>query len=272
MSLQPIKKGLVAFILTVIAPGLGQIYNGQLLKGFCGFGVLLALLLLSTAIGLTHSFTGLIIHITLFLLAYVLLVGEAVFKAILQVRTNQRPRHTWRSYVAGISLFLIAVLTLPGNVPDRVPGVRTYKMSAESMLPTLDSDDRIVADMNYYRSHAPQRGEVIIFLEPTNNVLYIKRISAIGGDVILLRGRRFQVNGIVVSEPYAKYELGEGRAESGDFGPAAIPADRYFMLGDNRDHSYDSRYWGSIAKDRILGKVFYIYWAKDKSRIGRAIR
>jgi signal peptidase I len=270
--MKSIRTGLTAFLLSFLTPGLGQVYNGQLLKSIFGFGGLLALLLLSTAVGLTHTLSGLIVHIAVFLFGYVLLASEAAFRAIQQVRTGLRPIHTWRSYLVGASLLLIAVFALPGNVPDRIPGVRAYKMTAESMLPTLDSDDRIVADMNYYRSHAPQRGEVIVFVEPTNNVLYIKRISAIGGDVVSLRGHGLQINGTVVSEPYAKYEPGEGRAESGDFGPATIPADRYFTLGDNRDHSYDSRYWGSIARDRILGKALYIYWSKDKSRIGRAIR
>ena len=102
MTLQSIKKGLAALLLSIVTPGLGQVYNGQLLKGIFGLGGLLGLVLLSTAVGLTHSFTGLVIHNALSLSTYVLLLGDAVFTAVRQARMGQRPEHTWRSYLVGL--------------------------------------------------------------------------------------------------------------------------------------------------------------------------
>src|ERR1035441_6682815 len=150
MTLQLIKKGLWAFLLSIVTPGLGQVYNGQLLRGVFGLGGLFGLFLLSTALGLTHSFNGLIVHITLTVSAYLFLLRDAVFTAVRQVKVGRRPTHTWRSYLVGLSLLLVNVFALSGSAPDRIPGVSAYKMAANSMLPTLASEDRIVADVRYY--------------------------------------------------------------------------------------------------------------------------
>jgi signal peptidase I len=300
MTLQLIRKGLAAFLLSIVTPGLGQVYNGQLLKGIFGLGGLLGLLLLSTAVGLTHTFNGLIIHNILLLSAYVFLLGEAVFTAVWQVRLGQRSTHTWRSYLVGLSLLLITVFALSSSVPDRIPGVRAYKMVANSMSPTLDSEDRIVADMKYYRSHAPQRGDLIVFQFPyQDHPVYIKRIIGVPGDRVKIVDKQVYVNGQRISELYIVHDPAAPFDPFGDNfpphspeylqanmqpewadeifkyihdGEITVPPGKYFAMGDNRDHSWDSRYWGPIARDKIIGKGLYIYWSKDKSRIGQTIR
>ena len=273
MSSRSLKKGLAAFLLSIVTPGLGQVYNGQLLKAVFSFAGLLGFLALSGASGLVHSFKGLILHVGLLLLGYLFVIAEAVFTAIHQVGADRRPVHTWRSYVLGVSLLSVNLLLALGDTfADRIPGGHAYTIAADSMAPTLVPGDGIIANMQYYRSHPPQRGDVIVLREPTNGALLTKRILAVGGDVISLRGQRAQVNGTIVSEPYARYEPVGGFVESGDFGPLTIPADRFFVMGDNRNHSFDSRYWGPIGRERIIGKPLYIYWSREKSRIGRDIR
>jgi signal peptidase I len=300
MTLQFIKKGLAAFVLSIVTPGLGQVYNGQLLKGIFGLAALYGFLLLSTAVGLTHSFNGLIIHITLSLSAYAILLGDAIFTAIQQVRTGKSPAHTWRSYMVGLLLLSLTVFVLSGLVPDRIPGVRAYKMAANSMLPTLDSEDRIVADMRYYRSHTPQRGDLIVFqFSYQDHPVYIKRVIGMPGDRVKIVDQQVFVNGMRIREPYIVHDAAAPLDPFGaNFPPRSpeylqanmqpewadeifqyihdgeitVPADKYFAMGDNRDHSWDSRYWGLIARDKIFGKGLYIYWSKNKSRIGQTIR
>jgi signal peptidase I len=300
MKLQIIKKGLTAFFLSVVTPGLGQVFNGQFWKGISGLIGLYGILLLSTAIGLVHSFNGLIVYMIVSLSACAFLLGEAVLTAVRQVKLGQRPTHTWRSYLVGVSLLLITVFVFPGVVPDRMPGVRAYKMVANSMSPTLDSEDRIIADMRYYRKHMPQRGDLIVFEFPfQGHPLYIKRVIAVPGDRVKIVDLQVYVNGQRSSEPYIFHDTAVASEPfANNFPPHSpeylqadmqpewaaeifkyihddeitIPADKYFVMGDNREHSWDSRYWGPIARDKIFGKGLYVYWSEDKSRIGQAIR
>jgi len=177
--------------------------------------------------------------------------------------------------------------------------VRAYKMTADSMAPTLVAGDRIVADMRYYRSHAPQRGDLIVFQFPyLDHPSYVKRVIGAPGDRVKIVDRQVYVNGQRITEAYIVHDpaapfdpFGENfpphspeylqanmQPEWADEifqhvheGEITVPPGKYFTMGDNRDHSWDSRYWGPIARDKIFGKVLYIYWSKDKSRIGQTI-
>ncbi len=168
------------------------------------------------------------------------------------------------------------------------------------MMPTLASEDRIVADMRYYGSHAPKQGDLIVFTFPYQaHPIYIKRVIGVPGDRIKIVDQQVYVNGERISEPYIIHDLaaqsdpfgdnfppqsrellqGSVQPEWGDEifqdihdGELTVPPDMYFTMGDNRDHSWDSRYWGPIARDKILGKALYIYWSEDKSRIGQTVR
>jgi signal peptidase I len=299
MALQSIKMGLWAFLLSIVTPGLGQIYNGQLLKGILGFGGLLRLFLLSTAIGLGHSFVGLLVHIALTISVYLFLIADSVVTAVRQVRVGRRPTHTWRAYLVGVSLLLMNVFVLSGSVPDRMPGVRLYKMTADSMLPALASEDRIVADVRYYTRHTPQRGDLIVFTFPYQvHPVYIKRVIGLPGDRVKIVNQQVYVNGRRISEPYILRDPSAPLDPFGDNfpprtsealqaamqhewadeifkdirdGELTVPLNTYFTLGDNLEHSWDSRHWGPIAQDKIFGKALYIYWSNDKSRIGQTI-
>lgn len=180
-----------------------------------------------------------------------------------------------------------------------MPGVRAYKMNSNSMLPTLASEDHIVADVRYYRSHTPQRGDLIVFEFPyQDHPIYIKRVIGLPGDRVKIVDQQTYVNGQRISEPYIVRDPSAPFDSFGDIfpphspetlqasmqpewaeeifqdirdGELTVPLDKYFTLGDNRDHSWDSRYWGPIARDKIFGKALYIYWSKDKSRIGQTI-
>jgi signal peptidase I len=296
MSFRLVKKGLAAFLLSLLTPGLGQIYNGELWKAVFSFGGLLGVSLVSTPLGLTHSFYGLIAYVILLVSIYLFVMGEAIFTAVRQVRVV----HNWRSYVVGVSLLLINVLAVRGNIPYKIPGFRGYRMIAASMLPTLASEDRIVADTRYYRSHTPRRGDLIIFEFPyQDHPAYIKRIIGEPGDRIKIVDHEVYLNGQKQNEPFAYHdpaatydpllfnfpptqadklppsmqpEWAEQIFRYVHNGEMVVPPAQYFVLGDNRYHSWDSRYWGPVARNKIFGKALFIYWSKDKSRIGQTIR
>jgi len=292
MSFRSVKQGLAAFLLSILTPGLGQIYNGQLWKGAFCFGGLLGFALASRVVGLTHSRAGLIAYVIFALSIYLFIIGEAIYTAVRQVRVV----HNWCSYVMGLSLFLINVVAVRGNVPD----IRAYRIPAESMLPTLASGDRIVTDNRYYRSHTPRRGDLIVFEFPyLDHPPYIKRIIGIPGDHIKIVDKQVYLNGQRQGEPYVRHDsaalydpflynfppAGHDELTSSmqpewadqifkyvQNGELVVPPGSYFTLGDNREHSWDSRYWGFVAGNKIFSKALFLYWSNDRSRIGQTIR
>jgi signal peptidase I len=101
----------------------------------------------------------------------------------------------------------------------------------------------------------------------------IKRVAALPGETVEVRGRKLFINGRSIEEPYARWA--EGGLPEGEFGPMAVPANCIFLLGDNRDHSKDSRFWQDhfLPLDYVKGRALFIYWSKHNlNRIGTAIR
>jgi len=119
----------------------------------------------------------------------------------------------------------------------------------------------------------PRRGDIIVFKYPQDEKRdFIKRIVATGGERVQIRGHQVLVNGKPLNEPYTKFA--DSGIRGGDaycgyaYGcePTLVPPDSYFVMGDNRDNSQDSRYWGFVKRDKIKGKAFLIYWSWDGDR------
>ena len=122
-------------------------------------------------------------------------------------------------------------------------------------------------------------GDVIVFEFPEDTTKdFIKRIIGVPGDVIEMKDKVVYRNGEKLVEPYIKHTDPNIQQRRDNFGPITVPPDRYFVMGDNRDESYDSRFWGFVDKEKIRGKAWVIYWSWDGpgdirwSRIGRMVR
>lgn len=123
------------------------------------------------------------------------------------------------------------------------------------MEPTLNSNEYVLVNKALYLLRPPERGDVIVFHNPNNtSVDFIKRVIGLPGDTIQVDNARVLVNGVALNEPYI----------SSPSTPVTntwkVPPDKYFVLGDNRPVSDDSRYWGCVPKDLIVGKAVVIYW------------
>ena len=127
----------------------------------------------------------------------------------------------------------------------------------------------------------PERGDVVVFAAPRNpKEDWIKRVIGLPGDVITVRDKRLYRNGMPVEEKYIRYEQPNIIEPIRDnFGPVTVPPDKYFVMGDNRDNSLDSRFWGFVDRGAIQAKAWRIYWSWDDkdnsprwSRIGKAVR
>jgi signal peptidase I len=111
----------------------------------------------------------------------------------------------------------------------------------------------------------PRRGDVIVFKYPNNpEVAYVKRLIGMPGDKVEMVGRQIFINGEALEEDYTQYI--DADSVYRHYGPYEVPEDQYFAMGDNRDNSQDSRFWGCVPRDYLLGKALVIYWSFETPR------
>lgn len=137
-----------------------------------------------------------------------------------------------------------------------------HRVSGNSMFPNFRSGDLIMTDKITYRFSEPKRGDIVVFKNPRNeNEDFIKRVMAVPGDTIMVQDSKVYVNNQLLSEPYLSLNpptYGKGYLIDGQ--PVKTGDNQYFVFGDNREHSSDSREWGPIGKEKIIGRVFIRYW------------
>lgn len=142
--------------------------------------------------------------------------------------------------------------------------VRLYSIPSASMAPTLHRGDQIVVTP-YFRG-APRRGDVVVFEWPMDpRVLMVKRVVAVPGDMIDSRLGRVRLGGYTLTEPYVQHP-----ASSGAIPAQVVPAGAYFVLGDNRMDSVDSRSWGVVPRERIVGRARLVLWSSRP--LGEVVR
>jgi signal peptidase I len=134
------------------------------------------------------------------------------------------------------------------------------------MYATLDDNDYLIANKIDYRLHAPQRGDIIILRPPADNSKdFIKRVIALPGEKLLIRDSHVYINGHQLDEPYLPEAWIQLNNWTGNGGPdgTVMPPNQYFVMGDNRNRSQDSRLFGPISRDRIDGRAWFRIWPLD---------
>lgn len=137
-----------------------------------------------------------------------------------------------------------------------------HKVSGNSMVPTYLNGDFLITDKVSYKMRNPKAGEVVILKNPRDESQdFIKRIIAVPGDTLEINNNKVTVNGQILPE---KYLPADTPTNAGAFLTEGTPVkagkNQYFVFGDNRNHSSDSREWGSITKEEIIGRAFFRYW------------
>ena len=148
----------------------------------------------------------------------------------------------------GLALVIIVFLYQP------------VKVEGTSMAPLLSDQERIFINKFVYHFEPIQRGDVVVFWYPLDRTKsFIKRVVGLGGETVEIRQGQVYVNGIVVPEPYVppQYE------DLSDFGPVRVPKDSFFVMGDHRISSNDSRLFGPVASRYIYGRAVFAYWPVD---------
>jgi len=155
--------------------------------------------------------------------------------------------------VIALAIFVIAYLFL----------FQPHQVRGSSMYPNFHDSDYLLTDKISYRLSQPKRGDVIVFVAPKNEEYdYIKRIIGLPGDTVeITNDYRVKVNNEILNEPYLPSDY---QTFGGTFLAAGksitVPQDEYFVLGDNRSHSSDSREWGFVTRKNIIGKAWFRYW------------
>jgi signal peptidase I len=183
-------------------------------------------------------------------------------------------KSTVREYFESIVVAVILALFIRTFV------VQAFKIPTGSMEPNLLVGDHLLVNKFVFAPTATslertilpmrdiRRGDVVVFKfpeEPERD--FIKRVIGLPGDTVEVRSRQVFINGTRIEEPYAHYLLPAGEDETTGFdvraryGPVTVPASHYFMMGDNRDNSQDSRYWGFLPAHYVKGRALTIYWS-----------
>ena len=177
-----------------------------------------------------------------------------------------------REYVEAIVVAILLALCIRTFV------VQAFKIPSGSMLPTLQIGDHLLVNKFIYGIKLPftgkilvpwkkpVRGDVVVFRFPKDrDVDYIKRVIGVAGDKVEIVNKKLKINDAEVVDLHAHFnsssELTADTSPRDNFGPITVPAGKIFVMGDNRDNSYDSRFWGFVDQTDILGKAFILYWS-----------
>ena len=150
-------------------------------------------------------------------------------------------------------------------------GIRTFVAEArwipsESMVPTLQVYDKLIVDKLSYHFTNPQRGDIVVF-SPTDNIMrenpnlkdaFIKRVVGLPGEKVEVKGGRVYINDQPLRENYIE------ALPQYKYGPATVPPNSYLVLGDNRNNSYDSHFWGFVPHDKIIGRAIVRFWPPNR--------
>lgn len=146
---------------------------------------------------------------------------------------------------------------------------RPFQVNGQSMYPNYHNSEYILTSLISLKFSALERGDVIVFQSPTDNEKdFIKRVIGLPGEKIGIKDGSVFVNGIKLDElSYLETNIKTyGGAFLGDGQTTIVPEGNYFMLGDNRGFSSDSREWGFVPREKIIGKSFFVYWPINRAR------
>jgi signal peptidase I len=247
------RKKWLAVVMSMITPGMGQIYNGELIRGISYFAIFLALfatgfrwlVLLPDRLLIVGALAAIMISTAVFVAIIIDAYRQA---AAIGTAYQLKSYNRWYFYVA---VWLLGSVLISGSVYDYVKQniVEAYKIVGSSMEPVVLKGDRVLADKTAFRRMAPKKGDIIIFVYPDDrSKVFIKRIEGLPDDEI--------------ARPNGSKET--------------VPHGMIYVLGDNRDQSVDSRNFGFVPLRDVIGKVRQVYYSSGDdgvrwNRVGKAL-
>jgi signal peptidase I, bacterial type len=275
-------------LLLSIVPGLGQIYNGQPRKGLV---FIVIDLLVPVAFGLTgilNNLNGLVTLVVFAIIFIIYRMADGFIQAKKLVNYELKSYNKWYLYLSFVIVTGIVrtFLDLPAST-----GIQTFKIPTPSMNPTMQPGDRVVASLNYYDNNPIQQGDIVVFNSPQGGIWTFRVIGLPSDSIEIKEGKVYvnnQLNELTATGEYVlddqdvvqyQEQLNPTKkiktlrykkvlmTDTQTFDKIGVPANEYFLLGDNRDNAFDSRFLGTIKRDDILGRVIYSYWGNTSDRI-----
>ncbi len=195
----------------------------------------------------------------------------------------ERKKSVVREYAESIIIAILLALVIRAFV------VQAFKIPSGSMKPTLLVGDHILVNkfiygiklrvpfssLNYtlIPISSPKRNDVVVFIYPVDPKKdFIKRVIGLPGDTVQVIDKKIYINHLPMEDPHGVHSdqmiIPEAEQPRDNTGPIIVPPNKIFVMGDNRDESYDSRYWGFVDQKEIIGQAFIIYWSWDRTEFG----
>ena len=262
------RRPILAVLLSILVPGLGHVYAGNLAKGL--------LLSIFTFVALLNA--GMMFDLSSFYATVLLRLGFIFFylyvfiSAFLLARKNKiytlKKFNRWYVYLA-LFVVIASLAQVFVSHANNILGATTFRMVSAAMAPTIEKGDFISVNTRY---KTPKVGDVVVYIySKDRSKEFVGRVAAIGGDTISIR------NGVVIRNDQVDPELDVAIARrqskrSVSMKSQTITEDEFFVLGDWRDNSNDSRFLGSVPVVDIVGKVRAIWFSKTRGRIGTEVQ
>jgi signal peptidase I len=161
----------------------------------------------------------------------------------------------WVKTILSAAVYAVLIVTF---------GFQVARVEGQSMAPTLEDQDRLIVNKLVYRLGAPRRGDIVMLYYPINpDKSFVKRVIAEERDTVRIIDGRVYVNDVPMQDDYVPAEY----RSHDDWGPQVIPDGYYFVMGDHRNNSSDSRHWGMVPKRYIIGKVQLRWWPVPAARV-----
>ena len=267
------RRWWVALILGLFFSSLGQLYAGAPLRAIIALAITIALIVPVAHLSLSLLSWSLPAFVGGCLVALLFALLVTFDGALVAKRRRNEPtgplNRVW-VYVVYALIVSLAFNYLVPRVADRLPLTR-FRMPSASMAPTILLGDMVLADMRRSAVFPIRPGDIIVFRYPPEpETFYMKRVVGLPGQTIEVRGGLLVVDGqvrtqssSVVTESFEGPSYTLRMSEREYFGPVVVPEGNYFVLGDNRDRSSDSRVWGTVPQELVEGIVYRVWFSMD---------
>lgn len=268
------RSPVVSFLLSLCLPGLGQWYNGNILRGALLYAGMWTIFIGLGLTGLIYSLPGWICIAAVPSISWIVIAADAAIGAARLKAIQLKWYNKWYLYAGAFLFAHVALIPATAWLAQyHIVRVRTFKVPMNSMNPSLKAGDHFIAKLGRYN---PTRGDAVIFPVPEDkSKTFVKRVIGLPGERLEIKDKVVFINGQRIEDPWGVYSevtIPGQMAPRDNFGPITIPQGAVFVMGDNRDYSHDSRFWGPVEIKNITARALFIYWADDKSRIGKQLQ